>query len=285
MKKINFLKGLSAKFAFAVVALGAAFTSCTKEEFNVEVEPNNAKIYFNPSVVNPIANATVSATFTGAETITGTPNIAAGSTTITATAADGATGSTTVAYDAVQAGATATYSPIIYLSNGLFKLVKVSAKATTTTKAGNVTNGHSHNGSAWYVNKSDYSAAFTAEWDKTGKTTMTVNNIAEDGTLLQSYLSTLGNTEITVSGSETHEVAAWEMVSSIFTITSLAETFDVVAVANENFVVANVTITNPLYAVDVDLNRAAIPGHEGHYHAGHSHGASDNAGGGIGWAE
>lgn len=285
MKKINFLKGLSAKFAFAVVALGAAFTSCTKEEFNVEVEPNNAKIYFNPSVVNPIANATVSATFTGAETITGTPNIAAGSTTITATAADGATGSTTVAYDAVQAGATATYSPIIYLSNGLFKLVKVSEKATTTTKAGNVTNGHSHNGSAWYVNKSDYSAAFTAEWDKTGKTTMTVNNIAEDGTLLQSYLSTLGNTEITVSGSETHEVAAWEMVSSIFTITSLAETFDVVAVANENFVVANVTITNPLYAVDVDLNRAAIPGHEGHYHAGHSHGASDNAGGGIGWAE
>lgn len=285
MKKINFLKGLSAKFAFAVVALGAAFTSCTKEEFNVEVEPNNAKIYFNPSVVNPIANATVSATFTGAETITGTPNIAAGSTTITATAADGATGSTTVAYDAVQAGATATYSPIIYLSNGLFKLVKVSEKATTTTKAGNVTNGHSHNGSAWYVNKSDYSAAFTAEWDKTGKTTMTVNNIAADGTLLQSYLSTLGNTEITVSGSETHEVAAWEMVSSIFTITSLAETFDVVAVANENFVVANVTITNPLYAVDVDLNRAAIPGHEGHYHAGHSHGASDNAGGGIGWAE
>ena len=86
------------------VALGAAFTSCTKEEFNVEVEPNNAKIYFNPSVVNPIANATVSATFTGAETITGTPNIAAGETTITATAADGATGSTTVAYDAVQAG-------------------------------------------------------------------------------------------------------------------------------------------------------------------------------------
>lgn len=285
MKKINFLKGLSAKFAFAVVALGAAFTSCTKEEFNVEVEPNNAKIYFNPSVVNPIANATVNATFTGAETITGTPNIAAGSTTITATAADGATGSTTVAYDAVQAGATATYSPIIYLSNGLFKLVKVSEKATTTTKAGNVTNGHSHNGSAWYVNKSDYSAAFTAEWDKTGKTTMTVNNIAVDGTLLQSYLSTLGNTEITVSGSETHEVAAWEMVSSIFTITSLAETFDVVAVANENFVVANVTITNPLYAVDVDLNRDAIPGHEGHYHAGHSHGASDNAGGGIGWAE
>lgn len=285
MKKINFLKGLSAKFAFAVVALGAAFTSCTKEEFNVEVEPNNAKIYFNPSVVNPIANATVSATFSGAGTITGTPNIEAGSTTITATTAEGATGSTTVVYDAVQAGATATYSPIIYLSNGLFKLVKVDEKETKTTKVGNVTNGHSHNGSAWYVNKSDYSAAFTAEWNKTGKTTMTVNNIAVDGSLLQSYLSTLGNVEKTVSGSETHEVAAWEMVSTTFTITSLATTYNVVEATNENYVVANVTITDPLYAVAVELNRDAIPGHEGHYHAGHSHGASDNAGGGIGWAE
>lgn len=285
MKKTNFLKGLSAKIAFAVVALGAAFTSCTKEEFNVEVEPNNAKIYFNPSVVNPIANATVDATFTGAETITGTPNIAAGSTTITATAADGATGSTTVAYDAVQAGATATYSPIIYLSDGLFKLVKVSEAETTTTKAGNVTNGHSHNGSAWYVNKSDYSAAFTAEWAETAKTTLKVNNIAENSTQLQSYLSTLGNVEVTKEGSETYEVAAWEMFGTIFTITSLAETFDVVAVSNEDFVVANITITNPLYLVTVEENRAAIPGHEGHYHAGHSHGASDNAGGGIGWAE
>ena len=285
MKKINFLKGLSAKFAFAVVALGAAFTSCTKEEFNVEVEPNNAKIYFNPSVVNPIANATVSATFTGAETITGTPNIAAGETTITATAADGATGSTTVAYDAVQAGTTATYSPVIYLSNGLFKLVKVSEKATTVTKAGNVTNGHSHNGSAWYVNKSDYSAKFTAEWSETAKTTMEVNNIAENSIQLQDYLKTLGNTEVTREGSETHEVAAWEMVRTIFSITSLAETFNVVAVANEDFVVANVTITNPLYLVKVEVDRDAIPGHEGHYHAGHSHGASDNAGGGIGWAE
>ena len=58
-----------------------------------------------------------------------------------------------------------------------------------------------------------------------------------------------------------------------------------VEATNENYVVANITITDPLYAVAVELNRAAIPGHEGHYHAGHSHGASDNAGGGIGWAE
>ena len=114
---------------------------------------------------------------------------------------------------------------------------------------------------------------------------MEVNNIAENSIQLQDYLKTLGNTEVTREGSETHEVAAWEMVRTIFSITSLAETFNVVAVANEDFVVANVTITNPLYLVKVEVDRDAIPGHEGHYHAGHSHGASDNAGGGIGWAE
>lgn len=281
MKKTSFLKGL----AMAAVAFAAVLTSCSKEEFNIDVKPNNAKIYFNPSVVDPIANATVSATFTGAETITGTPNIAAGSTTINATAASGATGSATVNYDAVEAGATATYSPVIYLSDGLFKLVQ-EGEATTSSETykGNVTAGHSHNGSSWFYNQSDYSAKFVAEWSKTAKTEVKNINVIENSTQLQTYLKGL-STEVKVEGSEEFEVSAWEMISTEYTVTTETINYNIVSVENEDFVVGSVTIVNPLAKVVVKEVRAAIPGHEGHYEHGHSHGAGTNAGGGIGWAE
>lgn len=281
MKK-TVLKGL----AMAAVAFAAVLTSCSKEELNIDVKPNNAKIYFNPSVVDPIANATVSATFTGAETLTGNPNIAAGTTTINATAASGATGSTTVNYDAVEAGATATYSPVIYLSDGLFKLVEQKDGKSTTTKTypGNVTAGHSHNGSNWFMNQSDYSAKFVAEWSKTAKTEVKNIKVTENSTQLQTYLKGL-STEVKVEGSEEFEVSAWEMISTEYTVTTETINYNIVSVENEDFVVGSVTIVNPLAKVVVKEVRAAIPGHEGHYEHGHSHGAGTNAGGGIGWAE
>lgn len=280
MKKTSFLKGLS----MAAIAFAAVLTSCSKEDFNINVKPNNAKIYFNPSVVDPIANATVSATFTGAETITGAPNIAAGSTTINATAASGATGSVTVAYDAVEAGATATYSPVIYLSDGLFKLVATKTVPTTETYKGNVAAGHSHNGSSWFYNQSDYTAKFVAEWEKTAKTEVKNIVVTENSTQLQTYLKGL-STEVKAEGSEEFEVAAWEMISTEYTVTTETIDYKVVSVENEDFVVATLTIVNPLAKVEIKEIRAAIPGHEGSYEHGHSHGAGTNAGGGIGWAE
>ncbi len=281
MKK-TVLKGL----AMAAVAFAAVLTSCSKEELNIDVKPNNAKIYFNPSVVDPIANATVSATFTGAETLTGNPNIAAGTTTINATAASGATGSTTVNYDAVEAGATATYSPVIYLSDGLFKLVEQKDGKSTTTKTypGNVTAGHSHNGSNWFMNQSDYSAKFVAEWDVTEETTVKVLEIKENSTQLQTYIKGLPS-KVSDKKSEEFEVSAWEMIRTEFTVTTAVIKYDIVSVENEDFVVGSVEITNPLYLVELNEIRAAIPGHESHYEHGHSHGAGTNAGGGIGWAE
>lgn len=281
MKK-TVLKGL----AMAAVAFAAVLTSCSKEELNIDVKPNNAKIYFNPSVVDPIANATVSATFTGAETLTGNPNIAAGTTTINATAASGATGSTTVNYDAVEAGATATYSPVIYLSDGLFKLVEVSKTSSEATYDGIVDAGHSHNGSKWFLNQSDYSAKFVASWNKTDKTIVPEDKIVvkENSTQLQSYLKGL-STEVKVEGSEEFEVSAWEMIRTVYTVTTETINYNIVSVENEDFVVGSVTIVNPLAKVVVKEVRAAIPGHEGHYEHGHSHGAGTNAGGGIGWAE
>ena len=282
MKKTNYLKGLGAKLALAVVAFGAAFTSCTEEDFNINVQPNNAKVIFNPTAIDPVSVATVNATFTGAEAIEGNPSIAAGSRTITATANGGATGSATVNYEAVQAGSTVTYSPVIILSDGLFTFTETDSKiVSSVTKNGNINNGHSHNGTNWFLNASDYSGKFTAEWDESAKTS--VKNVVINNAKAESYIDALIKT-INVKGSETYEVAAWEMISTIFTISTSETTYNIVSTV-DGTVVGQVTVVNPLAKVEVKEVRSAIPGHEGHYHYGHSHGAGDNAGGGMGWAE
>ena len=282
MKKTNYLKGLGAKLALAVVAFGAAFSSCTEEDFNINVQPNNAKVIFNPTAIDPVSAATVNATFTGTEAIEGNPNIAAGSRTITATANGGATGSETVNYEAVQAGSTVTYSPVIILSDGLFTFTETDSKiVSSVTKNGNVNNGHSHNGTNWFLNASDYSGKFTAEWNESAKTS--VKNVVINSAKAESYIAALIKT-VNVKGSEIYEVAAWEMISTIFTISTSETTYNIVSTV-DGTVVGQVTIVNPLAKVEVKEVRSAIPGHEGHYHYGHSHGVGDNAGGGMGWAE
>lgn len=282
MKKTNYLKGLGAKLALAVVAFGAAFTSCTEEDFNINVQPNNAKVIFNPTAIDPVSVATVNATFTGAEAIEGNPSIAAGSRTITATVNGGATGSATVNYEAVQAGSTVTYSPVIILSDGLFTFTETDSKiVSSVTKNGNVNNGHSHNGTNWFLNASDYSGKFTAEWNESAKTS--IKNVEINNAKAESYIDALIQA-VNVKGSETYEVAAWEMISTIFTISTSETTYNIVSTV-DGTVVGKVTVVNPLAKVEVKEVRSAIPGHEGHYHYGHSHGAGDNAGGGMGWAE
>ena len=282
MKKTNYLKGLGAKLALAVVAFGAAFTSCTEEDFNINVQPNNAKVIFNPTAIDPVSVATVNATFTGAEAIEGNPSIAAGSRTITATVNGGATGSATVNYEAVQAGSTVTYSPVIILSDGLFTFTETDSKiVSSVTKNGNVNNGHSHNGTSWFLNASDYSGKFTAEWNESAKTS--IKNVVINNAKAESYIDALIQA-VNVKGSETYEVAAWEMISTIFTISTSETTYNIVSTV-DGTVVGQVTVVNPLAKVEVKEVRSAIPGHEGHYHYGHSHGAGDNAGGGMGWAE
>ena len=282
MKK-TVLKGL----AMAAVAFAAVLTSCSKEDFNVNVQPSNAKIYFSPSVIDPVANTTVAATFTGAETITGTPNIAAGSVTITATTANGATGSVTVNYDAVEAGSVASYSPVIYLENGLFKLVQTKEVAGTPEEIdGNVTAGHSHNGSNWFMNQSDYSAKFTAEWDETATTELAWWSVwGENTPQLDAFLKNWKGSEVNQKGSAEYTVSAWGMVKPVYTVTPSTVYYDIVLTNNPEYTVGQMAVINPLYEVDVDFVEEGIPGHEGHYEHGHSHGAGTNAGGGIGWAE
>lgn len=168
------------------------------------------------------------------------------------------------------------------MNNGLFKFVETnSAIVSTIKKQGNVDNGHSHNGSSWYLNASDYSAKFTASWNESAKTSIKSVTLKNDKAA--SYVDALVQT-VTNSGSETWTVAAWEMISTEYTISTSETTYNIVSTV-DGTIVGSVVVVNPLAKVEAKEIRSAIPGHENHYHAGHSHGDSSNAGGGMGWAE
>lgn len=289
MKKTNFLKGLSAKLALAVVAFGAVLASCTKEEFNVEYKANNAQIYFNPTVIDAATNTIVAnATLTGAETIVGNPNIAAGSVTITATVNE-VSGSAIVSYGEVPAGSVVTYSPIIMLSSE-FELVKESEKeAGSTTIKGEGTQGHNHNGTNWNYNASDYFVKFTPKWDITRENKVISSEVYASSISLSKFLKDLTlNKAIQIKGEHSYDISAWSMYRADLIINSKDVTYNINSKATKE-TVAVVVVNEPLSNAVCKLIEEAIPGHEGHYQHGHGHshghGDSTNAGGGITWAE
>lgn len=122
MKKINFLNGINAMFALAVVALATTFTSCEKEEFNVNVEPVNAQATISPIVlyvdlntgVSKDVTSEVTPTYSQGPVFTGNPTLAATTATVSVTYA-GISATATVQVPALQAGMFATLTPTITL--------------------------------------------------------------------------------------------------------------------------------------------------------------------------
>lgn len=84
MKRMKFLNGIGAMFALAVVALATTFTSCQKEEFNVDIKPANAQANVSPIVLfvdldGTTTDVTSLATFSpelSSMVYTGTPDLA-----------------------------------------------------------------------------------------------------------------------------------------------------------------------------------------------------------------
>lgn len=285
MKKTNFLKGLAAKLALAVVAFGAVLTSCTKEEFNVEYKPNNAQIVFNVTVIDAATNAVVTgATLSGADAIVGNPDIAAGSTTITATA-NGVSGSTTINYPAVPAGNVATFSAIVMLSPE-FELETVEVEILSEEIIeGEGEQGHEFDGYLWNQNASDYFVKFTPSWSLEREGEIADVKILVGSVALGEYIAALeDNLTLTHDGSYETWISAWAIYRGQLTVTTAKQYVSILSKATDE-VVAGLEVINPLYKVEYETIEKAIPGHEGHYHAGHGHGESSNAGGGISWAE
>ena len=285
MRKTNFLKGLAAKLALAVVAFGAVLTSCTKEEFNVNYKPNNAQLSFTVTVIDAATNTVVTdATLAGNGTITGTPAIPEGAATITATK-NGVSGSTTIEYAAVPAGSVATYSAVILLSSD-FELTNATATAQSERIVyGEGDEGHSHDGKVFNSNASDYFMPFTTSFAFSGKLSDVELKADVTSVELNAFATALEGK--TVTGEEvkvTDKASAWSFYTAMATITTAKVSADVVSKAT-GAKVGKISYVDPVYSAVMKKYEIAHPSHAAHYEQGHGHADSENAGGGITWAE
>lgn len=288
MKKIKFLSGVGAAFAFAAVALTTTFTSCEKESLSVNVEQSPAKVNFVVTVIDAATNIDVtnapSIQITGNTEIVSTASdksLAAGQVTISATLND-VTGSTTVSYPALSAGQVSTISALVLLDSK-FEYA-ISSEVTLLNQYayewGNAAAGHDHNGNLWAENASDYLTKFTATWNKSAMATKK----AADIYVASSNLDILEEIPVTNNDSEDFEASAWCLYNVYYTIQAADVVYTYTSIASGE-VVAKVTYENPIYSITAEKKEIPFPGHESAYDHGHGHGNNPNAGGGIGLAD
>ncbi|WP_300699850.1 DUF3869 domain-containing protein [Bacteroides sp.] len=291
MKKIKFFNGISATFALAAVALATTFTSCEKEDFNVNFEPNPAKVVFTPNVIDAATGSSVTAVVKvdgkDALEIVSTQTdkaLPAGKVKITATA-NNITGEIEVSYPAVAAGQIVSISPVIFLSSELVFTANEGSAVPVGSPKVRYGNGSAtpdnptldHAGKVWNTNKSDYAVEFTASWNlidaaiKAGADTKAVTNIP-------------GVFNVDNIGEKPLKVGSWCMYNAVYTIQPANLKYKVTSKVSSD-VIAEVVYYNPIYTVTVAAEQMAIPGHEHAFGHGHGHGGNPNAGGGISLAD
>lgn len=291
MKKIKFLSGMSA-FALAAVALATTFTSCEKEEFNVDVTPINAKAIVQPTVLSiesdgtkdVTASATI--TYSAGSSFEGNPTLAATSTVVTAVY-DGMEASVTVNIPALEAGQFTTIPVLIVLSKDYdFVLDEEAIDADPEESVKHVDNYNMY----WY---SDYKFKYTDKsgvlFDEDSEEYFT-EDLTEQQIIQNAFASLVENKYSYVEDEAIQEITVYANSRTTVTVTyAIAATkYSVVRKAatkaeGEPEVLATITAKKYTTTLDASLVNQAIPGH-GHSHGhGHGHGHADdaNAGGGI----
>ena len=268
MKKIKFLNGINAVFALAVVALATTFTSCEKEEFNVNIEPINAQATISPIVLavenGVTTDVTTAATVTisPSATFTGNPTLAATKATVTASYKDMSV-EVKVDVPELQAGQFASLTPTIILQKETAE-TKIEVEESTTEKKESV------DGKNAVANPSDYWLTTTIRYTKkTGNKVVSTKNDAtdfEDKMLVNQFFATLKDTY-------KEEPAVKENVIKKTDATTKA-----------GDVTLGTAVVNNYTKTDLDIKvDQPIPGHnhapQSHGH-GHGHGDDGNAGGG-----
>lgn len=289
MKKIKFLNGMSAVFALAVVALATTFTSCEKEEFNVDVTPVNAQAIISPIVLaiqdGVTTDVTGQATITPSElSFTGNPTLAARSVAVTATYS-GLTATVTVNVPALQAGQFASLTPTIILQDENAKTQIVSESTVTRTQVSKEKVWDNYE-LYWYSLPSftyvDKSGSMVVEGSKVINTTDLIERAA-----IESFFNTLENTYNEVT--KATEAGKYSVYANSRTTASITY-----FITTTNYSVVRTTVTKAdaevLGSIETEgyttsmltvTENQDIPGH-GHSH-GHGHGHGEgNAGGGIG---
>lgn len=285
MKKIKFLNGMSAVFALAVVALATTFTSCEKEEFNVNVTPTPAKAVISPIVLaiesGVTTDVTAQATITPTElTFTGTPALAAKDVAVTAEY-NGLSSTVTVKIPALEAGQFATYTPTIILQDKDAEIQIVSKETeldpvSVVGKELTWTNPSDY----WY-----YLASFTytqKEGNKVADEVYNKENDLVEQAAAESFFSALQTTYKEYSkatAADSYKVYANSMTTATVTYTTTTTEWQVVKMAGDAQVKELGSVNSDNYVTTLKVvENQDIPGH-GHTH-GHGHGQG-NAGGGI----
>lgn len=285
MKKNKFLSGLSAKLALAIVALSTAmFTSCEKENIDIDVIPVNATAYVNIIVVANNSEVTGAATITPSEgTITeykgtyrielkGNPTLESKTLKIDATY-EGMTGTANVEIPALDAAETTSITAKIFLkySNDNLEVVKDQDAEEQTDEIENPT--PEVNEADWTNNTgNDITKSFTY-MDIEGSKVLSEDYEGYDEVIkaiIDNYNVEYSETEKTMD----IEIPAYNKVVPEVVTTKSIITYNIVTktrAASD----AIVTFTVEDYTTKVDATPVSI----GH---GHGHGNNYNAGGGSG---
>lgn len=296
MKKIKFLSGVGAMFALAMVAFGTTFTSCTKEEFNVDVkpvEPINAQAIINPIVLfvedGVTTDVTTLATITPAApiTLTGAPELAASVQTINAEY-DGVSASITVQVPTLKAGQLVSLTPTIVLTRTTetkTEIVKNEVEVVVDPIKKEVIKSNPSN--YWYETTAKYTEK---SGNKVGTPEILTTDELEVATI-NSFANTLANTYAETE--KTININLWATSQTEVTVTYTIAKVEYVFARKTTTIVTKAdnvetekigSVAVETFSTQVDVKEyQQIPGHDapkpGHEH-GHGHGG-EYAGGGI----
>lgn len=291
MKKIKFLNGINAMFALAVVALATTFTSCEKEEFNVNVDPINAQATISPIVlyvadgVTTDVTSTAKITYNPNSVFTGNPALAATIATVSVSY-DGMSADVKVAVPALQAGQFATLTPTIILQKKTpetkVEISQVMGEEKLETEKGkDLTNTTDY----WYSTTVKYLEKSGNKILEKNINTTDVNEVAAIGTFFNALQDTYKEAWVeqknvpVYAHSLTKTSVTYTVVTTEYKIIKKTTT---VTKADGETVIATAKVENYATSTVTTTPNQQIPGHShapaGH---GHGHGSDPNAGGGI----
>ena len=300
MMKTKFFKGISVAFTLAMVAIATTFTSCEKEEFNVDVKPANAQAVISPLVLFVDVTGNVSdVTNDGNVTLTpaakdlvfvGNPNLEGKTVQVTASySKDGEVYEATinVQVPALLAGQFANITPTIMLKE---KNAPVEFVTETGTPVASQEDKVAH-----VDNKTDYWWSNTTRHYvvKSGQKLATNGIAFEEGisneakSYIVNYAATIQNTykeETKVVTFNVYSISRTTLELN-YNIKTTTATFKMKGATKADVKIGTVKTENYSTTEIKVTENQVLPNHDATHGYGHGHGNDSNAGGGIIWAD
>lgn len=302
MNKKNFLCGLGAKLALAVVALTTVtFTSCEKEDFSIEVIKNPAKVTFNVDVlyINGTSMTPVDAnvTFNGnaSNVIEGTQAQPDLNTEVEIVAEyEGNRASKKVAVKQ-SANTVSTQNVTLIISATNLEVTYTEGQSVTSDPIWGAPqshgHGYTHDGHVWNENANEYFVNIKGTYPVYNCVTFADADIVKTAEAANINQTMLNNTinglkkESVTTGEYNFTVSAYCIFASYYTKVTTDRVYTITNKTN-NVEIATIN-AKAITSNEAKLVEKEHPNHAGHYQQGHGHGHGDasNAGGGIIFAD